>query len=291
MKDYSPLSLSGVGWFVSSGILQSETLPNHLRSIAESLIGPASEGEPGVVVARATELLLDEIQLPDWAEGAYVKYLVVLDLPEPAAMMLPSRLGLHKPHLRLHVTRDWNAPRRLVLAQRRNRPFEGLVDAYVLGQTVVVVLGSMEIRWINSDEIPVLNELTMPQLADFEIDIDGSYLYWPARDLHLGASQLLREVDPEYYAELEIERIGKDVTGAAVAQIREHRGLRQEDIAGLSERQVRRIEKGVSRLTLDAAKKLAAAFDTSLEAFLGEIARRAGRLHSTGSRPREKAFA
>lgn len=290
MKDHSPVSSSSLGWFISAEVLRSEYLPHHLRSLAESLVGPPSDGESGVVVARASELLLDEIQLPDWADHTNVKYLVLLDVPEPAALRLPALLGLHKPHLRLHVTRDWNAPRRLLLAQRRQQPFEGLVDAYALGRTILVVLGSMEIRSIDSDQVPILSELATALLADFEIDIDGSYLYWPANDLHLGASQLLRKVDPEYYAELEIERIAKDMTGAAIAKIRERQGLRQEDIPGLSERQVRRIEKGVSRLTVDAAEKLAAAFGTSLETLLDEIARDAGRLKSTGSR-RERAFA
>lgn len=71
--------------------------------------------------------------------------------------------------------------------------------------------------------------------------------------------------------------------------MREERGLRQEDIAGLSARQVRRIEKGVSRLTLGAAHALAAAFGTSLAEWLDEVARAAGRLRAERSGGRGRA--
>lgn len=291
MRSRRPPSGARGGWFISPAILGSDHLPGHFRRIAESLLRSPSEGAPGAVVATARELLVGELELPDWTGAHNVRYLVVLDLPEPAVLRLPARLGLHKPHLRLHATRDRDAPRRLFVAQRRKRPFEGLVDAYVLGRSLVVVLGNMDVREMAAEEIPALEPLTGSELAAFEIDIDGSYLHWPERDMHLGARQLLREIDPEYSAELEIERIERDLTGPAIARMREERGLRQEDVAGLSARQVRRIEKGVSRLTLGATHALAAAFGMSLDEWLDEVARAAGRLRAERSGGRGRASA
>jgi transcriptional regulator with XRE-family HTH domain len=57
--------------------------------------------------------------------------------------------------------------------------------------------------------------------------------------------------------------------------MRDERGLRQSDIPGLSERQVRRIEKAISRLSGDAANRFAAAFGMSVEYFLDQVARAA----------------
>ena len=60
--------------------------------------------------------------------------------------------------------------------------------------------------------------------------------------------------------------------------LREARGLRQKDVSDLSERQVRRIEQGVSRLTEPSARAFADAFGVTLGEFLDEVARRASAL-------------
>ena len=278
-----PVGVTTSRWFFSPRVLELGEVPETLRTVAHDLQASRSEGEPGVVVACASELLFDGLRLPDWSHGTHTRFLVAMDLPWQAAMRLPSRLGLHKPHVRLHVTDDPHALRRLLVAQHRQRPFEGLVDAYLMQGTLVLVLGSMEILLLETSEISPLGNLEPEELALFEIDVDGSYLHWPDHDLHLGASQLVREVDAEYLAELEIERFTKDVTGPAIARIRESRGLRQVDVRDLSERQVRRLEKGVSRLTLEAAQNLADSLEMSLDEFLTELAKWAQRLGDSRS--------
>jgi histone H3/H4 len=113
-------------------------------------------------------------------------------------------------------------------------------------------------------------------ISRFELDEDGSFLYWPEHDLHLGVSQLLQAVDPSYLADIEIRRLpGSTAVGAAITRMREERGLRQRDIPGLSERQVRRIEKAISRLSGDAANRFAAAFQMKVVHFLEQVARAA----------------
>jgi transcriptional regulator with XRE-family HTH domain len=109
---------------------------------------------------------------------------------------------------------------------------------------------------------------------DFEIDEDGSYLHWPGRDVHLGVSQILQAVDPEYLAQVEIERNALDYMRWALESWRRDLGLRQVDIKGISERHVRRIEQGVSRLTVQAADRFARAFGLSSRVFLDELAAR-----------------
>ena len=60
--------------------------------------------------------------------------------------------------------------------------------------------------------------------------------------------------------------------GARLTELREARDLRQRDVPGLSERHVRRIEQGVSRLTGDSAVKLAGALGLEVGDFLSEVA-------------------
>lgn len=72
------------------------------RCLARQLSATAHVGtEPTLVVARASEPLRpDRVTLPDWV-NTETRYLVVLDVPEPAVLRLASTLRLHKPDRRL----------------------------------------------------------------------------------------------------------------------------------------------------------------------------------------------
>lgn len=60
----------------------------------------------------------------------------------------------------------------------------------------------------------------------------------------------------------------------AIRTLREERGLTQADIAGLTERQVRRVEQGESTPRTQTLRKLAAAHGLSLDGYLKELAKR-----------------
>lgn len=270
-------------WFFSDQILRRAHLPRRLLQRARTLETEESTSDSGVfvTVALASELYeTPSQQLPRRATGPDTWYLVLNDLPVPALMRLPSALRLHRPDQRLHVTEDPLAVRRLVIARARPDPIEGIVDAYVVGETLNLLLGDLSFREFPIRRIPGLERLPAAAWPCFELDEDGSFLRWADHDLFLGVSQLLQAVDPAYLADVEIERYARDSTGAAVSEMRGAHSLRQSDIPGLSERQVRRIEQGISRLTADAATKLAAAFDQSLREFLDELATRVSRLRA-----------
>jgi histone H3/H4 len=187
-----------------------------------------------------------------------------------------SAFDVRKPEHRMYITPDGMAVTRLLLAQFRDIALEGIVDGYVLGDELVLLLGDFSIRSIPVSRIPELRRMRGGEIENFELDHDGSFLYWPEHDLHLGVSQLLQAVDPSYLADIEIRRLpGSTAVGAAITRMREERGLRQGDIPGLSERQVRRIEKAISRLSGDAANRFAAAFQMEVVHFLEQVARAA----------------
>jgi transcriptional regulator with XRE-family HTH domain len=106
-------------------------------------------------------------------------------------------------------------------------------------------------------------------------------------DIHLGVSQILQNADPMYLADIAIERNRQDHTGAALRRLREEHGLRQTDINGLSERQVRRIEDGISRLRVETAEKFATAFGMDLSPLLDQVGRYAGEIRRGSVTPRE----
>lgn len=255
-------------WRVTSGARQMAELPPRLEGLLEERTAPSAREGKGLVVACASEVIAEGTRFrPDWA-GAETFYLLFMDVALPAVMRLPTLLGLHKPDRRLHVTRDCRSLRRLLIASRRAVPMEGMVDAYVVKEELVLVLGDLTVRSFPRRELPGVGHLSESCFSDFGIDPDGSYLRWSAEDVDLGVSGILQAVDPMYLADVEIDRLSREDTGKALRRMREERGLRQRDVAGLSERQVRRLEKGTSRLTADAARDFAEAFGLSLDRFL-----------------------
>ena len=249
--------------------------PGPLRRRARELID-SEDPDVGrsLVIESASRLLTGGgPDLPDWVDSE-TRFLVVADVAEPALLRLPAVLGLHKPHLRLHVSRDPGVVKRLVLAQSRSEPWEGIVDAYVFRNSLVVVLGDMTIREFPKQRLPKVGRMTQESFEAFEIEEFGSFLHWASGDVHLGASQLLQAVDPMYLTDVEIRRYAREKVSLALADMRGERGMKQTEIGGLSERHVRRLEKEEVRLTVDAAEKFAAAFELDLSEFLAELSRR-----------------
>jgi hypothetical protein len=232
----------------------------------------STASDVSVGVFTASELLNSHARsLPGWTDTE-TRYLIVADVPEPALLKLPTILRVHKPDQRIHVARDPGVVKRQVIALRRDRAFEGIIDAYLVGRQLFAVLGDMSIRCFPVDRVQGLSNLDAGALGEFEIHESGSYLCWPAEDLRLGASQLLQAVDPMFLADIQIERYARQKTSLALRVIRERRGFRQSDFKGLSDRHVRRLENEESPLTAETAQKYATAFGMSLESFLGELA-------------------
>lgn len=272
-----------------------DCLPDpELRCLARQLSATTYAGpEPTLVVARASELMRpDRVALPDWL-NTETRYLVVLDVPEQAALRLASILRLHKPDRRLQVCRDPSVVKRLVIALKRPAPWEGILDAYVLDDSLVVVLGDMSVREFPINRLPRVRRLEPAVVGRFVIDTAGSYLYWPDRDVHMGPSQMLQAVDPMYLSDVEIRRYQMENVSQVLLEMRSDRRLKQKDIPGLSARHVRRLEKEAARLTVDAATKFASAFGMTLSGFLDELSERVTALRQDAetSRPRERVLA
>ena len=194
-------------------------------------------------MALASELLgRDPLALPNWVDTD-TSYLVVLDVPEQAVLRLASRLRLHKPDQRLHVCRDPSVVKRLVIALKRPVPWEGILDAYVHKDSLVVVLGDMSVRKFPVRRLPKVRRFEPAAVRRFVIDSSGSYLHWPDPDVHMGASQMLQAVDPAYLADVEIRRYDMENVSQALLDMRRDGQLKQTEIPGLSERHVRRLEK------------------------------------------------
>ncbi len=260
-------------WHFSPAVRRDTAISAALwRASENGAAGRRQDEHFPVVVALASEVL-GGWRPTSAAITSETRYLIVADVPVPALIRLSSLFDLRRPEQRMHVTTDRRAIARLLIARCRDVAWEGIADAYLLRRTLHLLHGDFSFRSFPVDQIPTLSDMDTEELGRFELDEDGSFLYWPAADLHLGASQLLQAVDPSFLADVEVRRYPASAAmGAFIAELREHRGLRQRDIEGLSERHVRRIEQGIARITGDSAAKLAGAFGMELDEFLFQIA-------------------
>jgi uncharacterized protein DUF2442 len=136
----------------------------------------------------------------------------------------------------------------------------GIIDAYLAGDTLLVRGPRHKMLHIPVYLIPALRGQSLAVLRNFEIDPDGSFIYWPDLDAHLGWKQFLQAVDPDELRRAEQRVAGFNQRyGAAIRKVREAAGIKQSSVEGLTERQLRRIEQGECRATAAAITALAKA--------------------------------
>jgi len=145
-----------------------------------------------------------------------------------------------------------------------------ILDARLEDETLRVV----STNFVRLD-VPIFSIAPMAraEAGNFEIDEEGAYLYWPDLDLHIGWEQLQQIVDPLAVQKAKQKSHEFNVRyGAAIRKVREQKGLAVSGIAGFSQKQVGRIERGESRLTSNAAGKLARAHGLTPNEYLRLLA-------------------
>jgi Protein of unknown function (DUF2442) len=176
----------------------------------------------------------------------------------------------------LHANND--VPKRILAAWQAGAQEQLIAQATVIKDSLWVTDCALQTWEIPFKILPALAAITPEKRADFEIDEDGSYLYWPSADLHLDLEALRATVDPEWQEKLAAERVMYDLRfGQALATVRKSHNLKQTDIPGISTRQIRRIEKG-SRPKLATLRKFSQAHGLSVNEYLEEIAQTIQRL-------------
>lgn len=178
----------------------------------------------------------------------------------------------------LHVARveDLEAPPFSQLLSRvRSAVSSGsdtIVDAYMDDDRIVVRGPKYESLIVEIDKLPSLRPMSKDEVANFEVDPDGSFLYWPAHDIHLGWSQFLQASKPMDLLKAKQRQSTFNIRyGESIRRVRMAHGIKQTEVVGLTDRQISRIEHG-SRATHKALASLAAAHGLGLNAYLSELA-------------------
>jgi hypothetical protein len=181
---------------------------------------------------------------------------------------------------RLHVVKieDMEAPQvsqllgRVCFALGRDESRSSIIDAYLVGDRLFVRGPKHRMLHIPLDSIRTLRGQPRAAVQYFSIDPDGSFLSWPDLDVHLGWNQFLQAVDPAELRKAQQLSAGfNERYGAAIRRVRAAAGIRQSQVEGLTERQLRRIEQGESRATTAAITALAKAHGLDANAYMERL--------------------
>ncbi len=171
------------------------------------------------------------------------------------------------------VHSDSTVPRRVLAAWLHGAQSDLIADASVADDRLFVISCALARYEVPFDKMPPLKSIPEAERGTFDVDENGSYIHWPGPDVHLDLDAIRAAIDPRWRAKALIVRATHDRRyGAAIAKLRLARGLKQADITGLSERQVRRIENGEGT-TSASLRRFAAAHGMDMSGYLREVAK------------------
>ena len=190
------------------------------------------------------------------------------------AQFLPQLLS----EARLRMSRnilvhsDLEVPKRVLTAWSLGCPDQLIANAKAIDDELLVMACDHTLFRVRFGEMPALERIPVEQQPAFTISSEGSYILWPGADVHIDLDAIRYVKDESWRQKKDRERLVYDIRfGEAVATLRKRCGLRQTGIQGLSERQVRRIEKG-ERTKVGTLAILAESHGLSLNDYLDEIA-------------------
>ena len=168
---------------------------------------------------------------------------------------------------------DADSLRRILLAQAQGAEGKLIAAATLEGDELVVwSCEPREFRCLVSD-IPALKGLSKSRLKKFSVSTSGSRLRWPNEDIDLDLEAFRELFDPKVLEENQARfRQEAKNYAEAIKALRKSKGLKQGEIAGLSERQVRRLESGDVYPHSSTLNKLAAAHDLPAAEYVRQLA-------------------
>lgn len=235
-----------------------------------------------VYVSRLADLPKDGAKKAGKIAGEWRQLLFLERLPVEAMPDRLLHLGIRHPH-RLHVAADREPE---LIGALIYRLFSGMaqadgpqpiVDAWVESETLVLLSPTFDRLAILLKDLAKFIGTDREQIEAFEIDEDGRFLFWAHADVHLGWEQLLQIVDPAaaVAAKQRSEKFNQRY-GEAIRVLREEHGLKQSEIAGLTERHLRRVEHGEQAASKSTLEALASAHHLALNEYLKALAQHLG---------------
>lgn len=175
----------------------------------------------------------------------------------------------------LLVHSGWAVPQRVLTAWKYGAQHKLIADAAVFGSLLFVQDCSLKTYKVPFEAIKSLSRIPVDQREKFVISEEGASISWPDFDVDLDLDSVRIAIDPVEMEKAKARRLMHDERfGIAVATVRKNNNLKQHEITGLCDRQLRRIEKG-EHATFKALEYLAAAHKMTLQDYLAKVAEEA----------------
>ena len=198
----------------------------------------------------------------------------IIYTPNSVILQVSDGTKSHKTLLSYEYKQDRTVVERIKQAWEWESEAELIATAQASDNILIVMGCDLNFWQVSFDTIPALNKLPSSERINFEIDHDGSYLHWQCNDIHIDLEDIKAAADPEFKNKLCLEKLKYNKSlGKAISQVRKAYNLNQNDIEGLSDRHLRRIENEGYQVTIDVLKKLAVAHNMNLEEYLAEVTR------------------
>ena len=184
-------------------------------------------------------------------------------------MLYEAKLRISR-HILVHSGKE--VPKRVLMAWSLGCPDQLIAAAQVTHDELFVMACDHSLFRVGFEEMPALKRIPAQHRSSFTISSEGSYMHWPEGDVHIDLDAVRCLKDDAWREKKERERLLYDIRfGEAVATLRKRCGIKQAEIQGLSERHVRRIERG-ERTRIDTLAIVARSHGLSLKEYLDEIA-------------------
>ena len=172
------------------------------------------------------------------------------------------------------VHSDPGVPRRVLFAWSVGAQKEMIAEASATPTDLFVRSCAFETFHVPVSSLASLARVPKEHVPRFEIGANGRYMFWPDYDIHLGIEAFRFACDPEYRETAALERLRQgERLGGAIQRLRTTAGLTRRSVSGLSERQLRRIEKGEHLPRAGTFRVLAKAHGLALGDYLDALAK------------------
>jgi len=167
---------------------------------------------------------------------------------------------------------DFKVLQRIINAWKNEAQEILISSAFTLDSKLIVVACASNRYNIPYSKLPELDIKHLDK-KKFEIDADGSFLYWPEADFHINLEEIRSRIDSKFAAAIIRNQIPKNKKyGNAIRKFREITKIKQAEIKGVSERTIRRIENGEFIPTIETLTYLSRAHELDLSSYLNEVA-------------------
>jgi DNA-binding transcriptional regulator YiaG len=172
-----------------------------------------------------------------------------------------------------YVTSALPVVRRMILAHKSNAERQLIASASISGDKLVVWTCEPQRLEVPVEAIPSIARMDPSSQSKFIVSESGSRIHWPDDDVDLTAESIRAFADPQVRREQQAARRAEAALYAkAIRSLREQHGLRQSDVPGLTERQVRRLEEGDTMPRVATLQKLARAHGMDVDAYVAALA-------------------